>query len=252
METVRLIIDEGDGFYNMAMDETLLYLRALGKSPSTLRLYVFTPSTISIGYFQSLADSVNMEQAKRLKVPIVRRISGGGSVYHDSDGEITYSIVTSLDEIPSDYVDSFRYLSAGIIEAAKSLGLPAEFKPLNDGVVYGKKFSGNARARKLGAVLQHGTFMYATDLRILSSLLKAPKEKMAGKSIKTIYDRVTTLSIALGKRITRSEALKALIDGFRKALNVELERGTYTKEELVLANSLKWKYISSEWTRLRP
>ncbi len=252
METIRLIIDEGDGFYNMAMDETLLYLKALGKSPSTLRLYVFTPSTISIGYFQSLTDSVNIEQAEHFKIPIVRRISGGGSVYHDSEGEITYSIITSLDEIPADYVDSFRYLSGGVIEAARLLGLPAEFKPLNDGIVNGKKFSGNAQARKLGAVLQHGTFMYATDLKMLSSVLKAPREKMTGKSAKTIYDRVTTLSIALGRKITKSEALKALVDGFRKALNVELKRGTYTKEELSLASSLKWKYISSEWRRLRP
>ncbi len=252
MRRIRLIIDEGPGDFQMAMDEALLILRGLNISPDTLRLYVFRPSAVTIGYFQSVSDSVNLEYVNSEKIPVVRRITGGGSVFHDSYGEITYSVILRETEVPKGTVESFRFLGSGVILAARALGADAMFVPLNDGVIEGKKFSGHAQARKLGAVLQHGTFMYSTDLDKLSRCLKAPNVKFTDKTVSTIRERVTTVSEAIGRKVTKDEALRALIDGFSKALNAELVRGTYTKEELTLANSLKWKYRSTEWTFMRP
>jgi len=249
---LRLIIDEGSGIFQMAMDEAILYLRALGRSPDTLRLYVFRPSAITIGYFQSIHNSVNIEYARSMKIPIIRRITGGGSVYHDSNGEITYSIVIGEDEIPRDFPSAFRILASGVIEAARLLGAPAEFKPLNDGVIGEKKFSGSAQVRKLGAVLQHGTFMYNTNIDILTKCLKVPQLKLRSKNITSIRDRVTTISAVLGKSIDKKEVINALVRGFSKALHREIYKDIYTNEELTLASSLKWKYLSKEWTYLRP
>ncbi len=252
MNRIRLIVDEGDAYFNMAMDEALLYLRALDRSPDTLRLYVFKPTAVTVGYFLSLSESVNLNYLKNEGIPIVRRISGGGSVLHDELGEITYSIVVKETSVPKDPVESFRFLAGGVIEAAKLLGAPAEFKPLNDGVIGQKKFSGNAQARKLGAVLQHGTFMYATDLRKLEYALQAPKEKLADHKALKISERVTTVSQYLGRKITKQEALEVLREGFQSWLGAELVEGEYSREEIELAKTLKWKYISKEWNELRP
>lgn len=252
MRVVRLIVEENNAYWNMAADEALLLLRGLEKSPDTLRLYVFNPSAVSVGYFQSLKDSLNLQQLSEKRVSVVRRISGGGAVFHDAGGEITYSIVMRTENVPKDYVESFKYLALGIIKAIQHLGGSARFVPLNDIVVNGKKISGSAQARKLGAILQHGTLMYATDLELLASLITPPKEKLAAKKVVSITERVTTLERALGRKIEKEEVIKALIKGFSEALNTEILPGQYTEKELTLIKSLIWKYRNQEWTRLRP
>ncbi len=253
MRRFRLIIDEGPAHYQMAMDEALLLLRGMGVIEDTLRLYVMKPSSVTIGYFQSLSESVNLEYVRSKGIPIVRRISGGGSVYHDSSGEITYSVVVAEDSLPTDYVESFKYFINALITAAGILGCEAEFKPLNDVVINDRKVSGSAQARKLGAVLQHGTFMYDTDIDTLAKCLSVPRGKYgAVSSPEVIKARVTTITLCRGSRVRRDEALKALIEGFRKALNAELRPSKYLREELELCRSLEWKYRSSEWLRIRP
>ncbi|MEM4935803.1 MAG: biotin/lipoate A/B protein ligase family protein [Sulfolobales archaeon] len=245
---LRLIVDEGNGYYNMAMDEALLFSVAMGGVP-TVRLYVFSRPTVTIGYFQKIEEVVNLELARREGIDVVRRITGGGAVYHDPKGEITYSIVVPERNAPGDIVESFKYLASGVIEAARALGAPAEFVPLNDGVIAGKKFSGQAQIRRFGVVLQHGTFMYATDLDTLSEVIKIRGVKLSSRG--PVRARVTTLSEYLGRRIDREEAVKALIEGFKKGLGVDLQDGTYTEVELRLASELEWKYKSRDWVFMR-
>ena len=252
MKRIRLVIDEGSATYNMAMDEAMLLLRGLGVIPDTLRLYVFKPSAVTIGYFQSVSKSVNLDYIRSNNIALVRRPTGGGAVYHDFNGEITYAIVMSASSVPTDLVDSFRFLTGGVVEAARILGAPAEFKPLNDVVISGKKFSGQAQLRRLGAVLQHGTFMYRTNLDVLAKSLLAPTIKLKDKKISSIRERVTTISEYLGRELSREEVLEALIKGFSKSLNVEFFEDSPKEVELTLAKSLEWKYMSREWNYLRP
>ena len=252
MWRIRLIIDDGDPHYQMALDEALLTLRSLNVIPDTLRLYVFNPSGITIGYFQSLRRAVNVEKAKELNIPIVRRITGGGSVYHDANGEITYSIVSTLERLPKDVAKSYEFITKGIVYAAEYLGVEAKFIPINDVVIGGKKFSGQAQIRRRNTILQHGTFMYASDLDLLASVLRVPKIKLKAKKVPSIRERVTTVSEALGRRVSREEAIEALKYGFSRALNAELYEDSLRPEEIELAKNLIWKYKSREWLELRP
>jgi len=252
MWRIRLIIDDGDPHYQMALDEALLTLRSLNVIPDTLRLYVFNPSGITIGYFQSLRRAVNVEKAKELNIPIVRRITGGGSVYHDANGEITYSIVSTLERLPKDVAKSYEFITKGIVYAAEYLGVEAKFIPINDVVIGGKKFSGQAQIRRRNTILQHGTFMYASDLDLLASVLRVPKIKLKAKKVPSIRERVTTVSEALGRRVSREEAIEALKYGFSRALNAELYEDSLRPEEIELAKNLIWKYMSREWLELRP
>ncbi|MET1160115.1 MAG: biotin/lipoate A/B protein ligase family protein [Thermoprotei archaeon] len=244
----RLVIDNGRSVYwNMAIDEALLLLRENSEIPNTLRLYYFKPSSITIGYFQRVVDAVNLEYVQKTGIPFTRRVTGGGSVYHDEKGEITYSVVASLEDFPSDIIERYRAICMGLVYAIEYLGLKAEFKPINDVVVNGKKVSGSAQTRKKHAFLQHGTLMYNTDLSIVAKALKAPREKLRDHGVKSIRERVTTLSIELKHSIGRDEVLEALIRGFEKALNTHFYIEELSRKELELAEKLVDKYSSRGW-----
>lgn len=243
----RLIIDEGNAYRNMAIDEALLILKDRGLIPNTLRLYVFNPSAVTIGYFQRINDSVNIEFIKSNNIDLTRRISGGGSVYHDVGGEVTYSVIAPITEISPNILESYRIICNGLIQAINEFGLKAEFVPINDVTVNNKKISGSAQTRRKIALLQHGTLMYNTNLNVLSESLRAPKEKLKHHKISSIFDRVTTLSIELKRRVHKDEVIHALIKGFSKALNTDFIRGWYSDRELELANELIDKYKSNEW-----
>ncbi len=243
----RLIIDEGDVYWSMGLDEAMLELKRKNAIPNTLRLYVIKPSAVTIGYFQKVSDAVDLDYLSKENIPFTRRITGGGSVYHDAEGEITYSVVADLTFIPRDLQESYKFICGGIVEALSFLGLKAEFVPVNDVVVNGKKISGNAQARRGKAVLQHGTLMYNTDLEILSKVLKIPKEKLASRKISSIRERVTTVSIELGREVRKEEVIEALKKGFTQVFNVDFEEGAPTKEEISLAKKLAERYSSLEW-----
>lgn len=238
-----------DAYTNMAVDEALAYARGEGKAPNTLRFYMWKPSAVTLGYFQSVEDEVNLEAAKRYGVYVNRRISGGGAVLNSSTGEITYSIVTAEDDprVSTDVTESYRYLCHGIVEGLALLGVEAEFKPINDIIVGGRKISGNAQIRRYGAVLHHGTILVDFDAREMFSVLKISKEKLSDKMIRQAEERVTTIRRELGRQISFEEVREALERGFAKALGVELVRGGLSDHERELVNKFREKYASREW-----
>ncbi|AEC50987.1 lipoate protein ligase [Pyrococcus sp. NA2] len=232
----------------MAIDEAILIARSEGKVPDTVRLYVFKPSSVTIGRFQSIRHDVNLEKTKELGIPVVRRITGGGSVFHDEFGEITYSVVIGEDYHPAlkNIQESYRFLAAPLVDALKEdLGLKAEFSGLNDILVNGKKISGSAQTRRKGVILQHGTLMYATRLEILASVLKVSKEKLKDKGVKSLLERVTTLERE-GIKISRNEMYEILKNSFFRAF--PLEEGELTEYELKLAEKLvEERYGNEKW-----
>ncbi len=238
----------GNGFYNMAVDEAILICRLKGVSPNTIRLYWFIPSCVTIGYFQSVEEEVNFDQIKALEVDLTRRITGGGAVFHDSEGEVTYSVVAGRDSgIPQNIMESYEYICRGLVYACEKLGLKAVFSPVNDVLVNGRKVSGSAQTRRKNVLLQHGTLMYRTDLNKILKVLRIPAEKIRDKGVKSIRERVTTLSLELGRKISREEVLDAMIMGFEEALNADVEVGGLSSEEEKLVNELMGKYSSREW-----
>ena len=235
----------------MAIDEAIMRARIEGRVPDTVRLYVFRPSSITIGRFQSVRHDVNLEKCRELGIPVVRRITGGGSVFHDEFGEITYSVVAGEDIHPmlKNVESSYRYLAGPLVDALKELGLEAGFSGLNDIVANGKKISGSAQTRRKGVILQHGTFMYSTRLDVLVSVLRASKVKLKDKGVKSIWERVTTVERE-GIKLSRDEAYELLMRKFFEAF--PLEEGKLTDYELELAERLvEERYGSDEWNYAR-
>src|SRR4030042_4393319 len=128
-------IDTGinNGFTNMAIDEAILDAHLRGLVPPTLRLYRWSPSALSIGYFQRLDEDVYQEKCSELGIDVVRRLTGGRAVLHQN--ELTYSIIASEKYgLPKSVEQSYKLLSKGLIAAYRILGLEVCFIPYERGI----------------------------------------------------------------------------------------------------------------------
>ncbi|WP_309493638.1 biotin/lipoate A/B protein ligase family protein [Candidatus Hecatella orcuttiae] len=245
-------LDHGasDACTNMAVDEAVLQGSIRGVSPPTLRLYTWKPSAVSIGFFQSVEQEVDLEACRELGVDVIRRITGGGAVYHDRQGELTYSIVVpeSWGKTPKDFLESYRFLCRGLVLGLRQMGVEAEFTPINDITVRGRKISGNAQTRRSGSILQHGTLLLQTDIPTIFRVLKVSKEKLSDKAVRAFEGRVTTLLKETGRKPELERVKETLKKGFEEALEVRLTPGRLTEGERAEAEKLKRKYSSREWT----
>ena len=155
-------LEEHDAYTNMAIDESILEHVRDGRSDPTIRFYRWKPSAVSIGRFQSMNDEVNVARCRSEGIDFVRRITGGGAVYHDHDGELTYSIIGSEKLFPRSIWESYRMVCGRIVNGLKRIRLNAEFAPINDILINGKKVSGNAQTRREGVFAS--TAPYSTRL----------------------------------------------------------------------------------------
>jgi len=237
-------------FENMAIDEAIMLAIKDRKAPPTLRLYRWNPSAVSIGTFQGMLDEVDVDFCESKGIDYIRRITGGGAVYHDFEGEVTYSIILPKGHIlaPSDILESYRLLCGGIVNALEHLGIEGEFKPINDVDVGGKKVSGNAMTRRHGCMLQHGTILLDLDVNLMFTILKVPQEKISDKMIADVKERVTSIRDILRRDVQIDELKDALKQGFSDALDIELSTGQLSGEEQNIATKLaQEKYSSREW-----
>ncbi len=258
-----------DAAFNMALDEAVLEAVAAGASPPTLRFYSWTPPAISIGYFQGMREEIDLAACERLGVEAVRRVTGGGAVFHNA--EVTYSVVMreGHELAPVDILESYRLICAGLIAGIGRLGVNASFAPINDIVAFApgttpgaahnptpgapppgepKKISGNAQTRRKGCLLQHGTLLLDVDVETMFELLLVPQEKLKGKLIADVKQRVVGLRSLLSREVGYREAVDALIQGFGSAWGAELERGEPRADELERASVLaKERYRTEAW-----
>jgi lipoate-protein ligase A len=255
MEEIRFLdLSIQDAHNNMAIDEAIMRFLKDGRSPPTLRLYRWSPSAVSIGTFQGMNEEVDLEYCSRNNIDYIRRITGGGAVYHDFQGEITYSIILPRRHrlAPDDILESYGVLCSGVVKGLEHLGIEAQFKPINDIVSGGKKVSGNAQTRRHSCVLQHGTTLLDLDVEVMFSILKVPQEKISDKMIADVKERVISIRDLLGREVSMDELRKALVVGFSEALNLDLVPGSLTQEETDLAESLVHeKYGTDEWNLSR-
>ena len=151
-------------YKNMAIDWAVLTANSEDKVPPTVRFYGWKPRAISIGYFQSLEEEVDLDTCSKLGVDYVRRITGGGAVFHDE--ELTYSIVIpeSHPQIPKNIMESYGRICGAIMKGLGNIGIESQYIPINDIISNGRKISGNAQTRKQKTVLQHGTVLMDVDV----------------------------------------------------------------------------------------
>jgi lipoate---protein ligase len=250
-ETWRLVDLEyrDDPFMNMSVEEAIPRAVGEGIAPNTVRFW-HNSNTIVLGCFQSADLEVNFEACKETGTEIVRRFTGGGAVYHDV-GNLNYAISLKKSHplVPdNDLQVVFRKLSEGTVEGLKSLGVHAEFQPINDIQVDGKKVSGAAGSIRWGTIFHHGCILVASDLAILGKVLKVPKVKLADRHVASVQKRVTTIRDELQKETSTRDVRDAIVRGIENSYNVRLVEGQLTKSEEAKVKELyDTKYSSSKW-----
>ncbi len=241
---------KNSGARQMATDEAILQARINGQVPNTLRFYTWIPPAITVGFFQSVEQEVDIKKARVQGVDIIRRYTGGGAVFHNQ--EITYSIALSEKDVSEDILESYEMICSGVVEGLKLLGLEASFSPINDILVNGKKISGSAQTRKEGVVLQHGTIILDLEVEKMFSLLKVSNEKIKDKLIKDVKERVTSVRKEVDKDLDPLEMEKALVGGFKRVFGFDYFRNDLSEVELKMAEYLyKEKYFSDSWNYRR-
>lgn len=145
-------------------------------------------NTILVGKNQDIFAEINMDYAKDKGLTIVRRRSGGGTIYCDL-GNMQYSFITKDDKNISG-IESFQEFAKPVVEALRNLGLNAEFTGRNDILLEGKKISGNAQYRNKGRIVHHGTLLYQTDTEMLKGALYSRPIKFKNKAVKSVFARV--------------------------------------------------------------
>lgn len=255
MNNWRLLkLETHDGYTNMAIDEAILTARTRNLAPNTIRFYRWNPSAVSIGKFQDIENEVQLDKCKKYGVDVVRRITGGGAVYHDTEGEITYSVVANKKDLKAENINTvYAKFYGGIAEALKILGINTDFNEGNaktcpNLTVNDKKISGSAQSHKKGVVLQHGTLLVDVDLEEMFTFLRVPWTKTCMEVVNVAKHKITSIHKEIERAVSIKEAEQALIQGFQKALNIKLVNGELTLYERELAERLyKEKYSKNDW-----
>jgi lipoate-protein ligase A len=242
-------------FTNMAVDEAILQARIEERVPNTLRAYRWRPSAVSIGRFQDVYKTVELEHCRAHRVDVVRRITGGGAVYHDSDDEITYSVIVKRKDLGTDDIaEAYRQICNGLIQAVHILGVEAEYNEGNvkqcpNITVQGRKISGSAQAHRRGVTLQHGTLLLNVDLGRMFTFLKLPWRDSCADLISIAKRKITSVAEELASPVAIDHAYEALASGVEEALDIQLSTGELTDYESHLASRLeKEKFVTRAWT----
>lgn len=228
-----------DAYFNIASEEYLLY-----KFPkeAIFLLYVNAPSII-VGKFQNTLAEINLDYVQAQAIKVVRRMSGGGTVYHDL-GNLNFSFHSLLAK--QDFLD-FSVFTAPVISLLNGLGVPAKLEGRNDLLLDGKKFSGNAKLAKNGKMIQHGTILLDSQMEVLADALKVNPLKFVDKAVKSNRSRVTNLKSYLPEGTT-TEGLKDLLVAEIQKANVTSQRYSFdAADKAAIEKLVREKYNTWEW-----
>ena len=236
------IIDNStDPQWNLAAEE---YLFKTFKQP-IFRLWRNDPSII-IGLHQNAFAEINLDYIKANKIPVIRRLSGGGAVFHDL-GNINFTFIDNKIQ-EENTADMFRRFTQPIINALKHLGIEASLKGRNDLVIDDKKFSGNAVAVYKNRILQHGTLLYSASMANLSQALANRPEHFQGKAVQSNRARVTNISDHLSNNMTTEEFILFMENFITKTLSDKYTSYTYSPGDLAaIAKLTMEKYSKDSW-----
>lgn len=192
-------------------------------------------TSLTLGRNQNIYEEINLYHTYNFMIPVVRRSSGGGTVFHDL-GNINYSLITKKTNLRSNY----EVATKGLVECLHSLGIPAYFSPKTDIKVEGFKVSGNAQAIFKDRLLHHGTLLFNADINLLQKALKPKDESIQSKGIKSNRTQVINLS----------QYTNLTLDAFKNYLMTyfNLEVHTLTSQDLMHIDELMHdKYIKDHW-----
>ncbi|MEM2206590.1 MAG: lipoate--protein ligase family protein [Sulfolobales archaeon] len=244
----RFLFHKASDDFLLATEEVLTKGVGLGKSPPTVRVNIFHPPSVLIGFNQDVYEEVRVEVAKELGFRINRRPSGGGAIImnEDTPGWEIWIPKTFLGDL--DISSMYKELIRIPVKAFHNLGVSkAAFRPKNDIEVNGRKISGTGIYVDYDGVLFCGTVLVDLDVELMLKVLKLPIEKISDKAIKSFEERITTIKRELGYKPSINEVVDAFKKAVTEVLNVDLVDGDLNGWELNELEEVIKKYRSEEW-----
>ena len=227
-----------DPYLNLATEEYLLK----EFKEDIFSLWQNSPSII-VGKHQNALAEINIDFVKENNLKVVRRLSGGGTVFHDL-GNLNF---TFLMNGKSDQLVDFHKYTVPILEVLLKLGIDAKFEGRNDLTIAGKKFSGNAEHVYRNRILHHGTLLFSSVLTDLSAALNVDPLKFQDKAVKSVRSRVTNISDHLLQPINlfdfKDMLMKHVMQMYPEAELYELT----DIDKLNISNLAETKYSTWEW-----
>ena len=255
-----------NAFENMATDEALFRENQRKDAKPILRLYSWSPPSISLGYFQETTKEIDVEECRRYRIDIVRRPTGGKAVLHEHD--LTYAVIAKDNNplFPPDILGTYRVISGCIADALSELGINTEMSiygrtkeenslkaacfstPSNyELLVNNRKICGSAQVRSRGIFLQHGSILLDFDPVKNCSLLLPPHGSRE-RQIEKLRKSVTSIHEHIGSEFSVAKICHILQRSFEKRLGIELvEDGLNAEEEMLMKQLMKDKYSSDNW-----
>lgn len=234
-----------DPHFNLALEEYVL--NYLDPKEDYVILWQNEPSVI-IGRNQNTVEEINAKYIKDNDINVVRRLSGGGAVYHDL-GNLNFTFIVSSSK---DSVSNFKKFTEPVINALGRLGVNAEFSGRNDITIEGKKFSGNAQYYSKNRLLHHGTILFNSDLTVVQQALTVNIDKLQSKGIKSVRSRVTNIYPYLKKEISigdfKDTLLKFLMndEAYKEKEYILTQSDMSNIKDLMESRYLKWQWNYGE------
>lgn len=225
---------------NLALEEYAL--RNFSNNSDYLLFYINEPSII-IGRNQNTLEEINQEYIEENNIHVVRRISGGGAVYHDF-GNLNFSFMTDYE---FNKLNNFKQFTAPIVKILNDMGIPAEMKGRNDIVANDKKISGNAQFSSVKRMFSHGTLLFDSDLSEVTKALNVKMSKIKSKGHKSARSRVANIIEFLKEPMSTTEFRQKILDGLFEE-KTDFETYKLSDDEWKAVHELKKeKYDNWDW-----
>ena len=226
---------------NLALEEYCL--RNLDPANDYFLFYINAPCIV-VGKHQNIFQEVNWEYTQRNGIRLIRRISGGGAVYHD-DGNLNFSFITGFKKQKLEY---FKILIEPIVNTLRQLGAPAEIGAKNDIFAEGKKFSGNSQYTNIKRMLSHGTLLFDSDIEALTHALDSDLDIIESKGISSKKSAVANISGYLKTRTNINGFRSKIFEGLRQVFG-EMDEWELSEKDWDGVHQLAVeKYQTWDWT----
>jgi lipoate-protein ligase A len=215
-------------------------------TPNTIILVGPTNPYVCIGYHQELDKEVDVDYCHEHDLPIYRREVGGGAVYLDK-GQVFTQWIFQRGQLPIDLEKRFALYIKPLVDTYQSLGINATLRPVNDIHVNGKKIGGTGAAQIGNADVVVGSLMYDFNFDLMARVLKVPSEKMRDKIFQSLNEYMTTMTREMDGTPDYQKVNREYLDQCAKALNVKIEMGQPSREELAITEQLEARFVADEW-----
>ncbi len=226
-------------YFNIAAEEFILK----NSSEDVLMLWQSEPSVV-VGKHQNVLAEVNMDFVHENNIPVIRRISGGGTVYHDL-GNVNLTLIQTMEK--QENLIDFRKFTQPVIDFLKQFGLEAYFEGKNNLTVKGKKFSGNSAHVFKNRVMHHGTFLYHTDLNRLEKVIHRGNSHIIDKSIKSIRATVGNISEYLESPVSTETFVHRLGLFLKDYYHIGITMDLSPEEQQAIEKLVEEKYTHWKW-----